>query len=193
MHGYFDATSLARGQSLKFWNAVTACLCGGIPAVLYARFGHHGAWWLWPVGLVAGFLWGNAFEYAYHRWLLHLPRSSFGMRHLLHHSTVGEPNEPEHVTLGGSPFWIVVLFLVNGIPATLIESFAHTGAAAGLFLGFVAYVIVVEDVHWRIHVGAWMPRFLEPARRFHLVHHDYADQNFSVFLPIFDKLLRTTH
>lgn len=191
MHAYMDAASVARGRSLKRWNALTALFCGGIPATLFFLFGHRAAWWVWPVGFVLGVVWGNAFEYAYHRWLLHLPRSSFGMRHLLHHSSVGRPNEPEHVTLGGSPFWIVVLFVVNGVPAALIELAAHTGAAPGLFLGFIAYMITTEAVHWRIHMNEALPWFMDGARAFHLAHHDYPDRNYSVFLPIFDVLLGT--
>jgi hypothetical protein len=60
----------------------------------------------------AGLLWASGFEYAYHRFLLHLPGTFFAGRHLEHHASVGTLNEAEHVNLGNSPILVVVLLLV---------------------------------------------------------------------------------
>jgi hypothetical protein len=34
------------------------------------------------------------------------------------------------------------------------------------------YVIAVEEVHWRIHIGGWLPSWLHSGREHHLIHHD---------------------
>jgi sterol desaturase/sphingolipid hydroxylase (fatty acid hydroxylase superfamily) len=33
---------------------------------------------------------------------------------------------------------------------------------------------------------AWMPRFLQFARAYHLSHHDIPNTRYNVFLPLFD-------
>jgi len=50
------------------------------------------------------------------------------------------------------------------------------------------YFIITEEVHWRIHLGGWLPPGLSAARAYHLRHHDTPDARFNVFLPIFDLL-----
>lgn len=185
-----DPASLARGRTLKRWNALTAIVCGGIPALLLFR-----ALPASPVtliyGFVAGLIWANGFEYVYHRCLLHNPPGGAFRRHLLHHASVGLPHEPEHVTLGGSPVWIAVLFLVNGSPVVLADLWLHFGFVPGMLWGFVVYVIVVEDVHWRIHLNEWLPGPLASARAHHLLHHERADVNYNIFAPVWDRMLHT--
>jgi hypothetical protein len=94
------ATAIARGRVIKRVNGWTAVLCSGLPALALGI--------LFPAGLpqwLAGFgvlLWASLFEYAYHRFLLHLPRTFFGRRHLEHHASVGTPTEAEH---GCHPCW----------------------------------------------------------------------------------------
>ena len=93
-------------------NPVVALLSGGVPATVLP-FYFPFTWQRWFLGLCLGLIWGNAFEYAYHRWLLHRPRSAFGKGHLEHHANVGTPEEPEHVPLGKSPLHIFFLFATS--------------------------------------------------------------------------------
>src|SRR5205814_587800 len=62
----------------------------------------------------------------------------------------------------------------------------------GIILAFALYYVAFEEIHWRMHLGEWLPHFLEPARAFHLSHHDRPDGRFNVFLPLFDWLLGTS-
>jgi hypothetical protein len=182
------ATAIARGRAIKRVNAWTAVLCGGVPAlalgILFpARLPH------WLAGFGAGLLWASLFEYLYHRFLLHLPGTFFAKRHLGHHASVGTPTEAEHVNLGGSPIWVVALFAINGIPVTIGDSLLGLGIAPGIFLAFAVYFITVEEVHWRIHLGEWLPPVLRASRAYHLAHHTRPDARFNIFLPVWDALL----
>ncbi len=82
------ATAIARGRAIKRVNAWTAVLCGGLPAfalgILFPTGLPH-----WLAGFGIGLLWASLFEYAYHRFLLHLPGTGFAKRHLGHHASVG--------------------------------------------------------------------------------------------------------
>ena len=114
------ATAIARGRAIKRVNAWTAVLCGGVPALaLGILFPTRLQQWL--AGFGVGLLWASLFEYAYHRFLLHLPGTFFARRHLGHHASVGTPTEAEHVNLGSSPIWVVALFAINGIPVVVAE------------------------------------------------------------------------
>jgi hypothetical protein len=150
-------------------------------------------WQRWVIGLVIGLVWGNAFEYAYHRWLLHRPRSSFGKGHLEHHANVGTPEEPEHVSLGKSPFHVALLFLTNGVLAVSIDLLLGLRIASGVFVGWALYLISAEEIHWRIHMNGWLPRGLRFAEAYHMSHHDIPNTRYNVFLPIFDFLLGTNN
>ncbi|MGZ4787087.1 MAG: sterol desaturase family protein [Terriglobales bacterium] len=179
--------ALARGQRLKQNNAITSLACGALPGLLIACFIHPSAI-AWMVGISIGMLWANAFEYFYHRYLLHLPRSSFGREHLLHHSTLGRPEEPEHVTFGSSPFYLMILFATNGAIALAINWLLHVRSAPGILTGFSIYFVMVEEIHWRIHMGEWLPWMMEPVREYHMAHHDIPDGRFNVFFPVFDYI-----
>ena len=181
------AAALVIGRNLKRNNAVTAALCGAIPGVI-AGAAFHPSRRMWIAGLVIGLLWSNAFEYAYHRWLLHWPKSDFGKGHLLHHSTTGKANEPEHVTFGSSPIWIVALFAANGMPTLMLDWRFHLGLSPGILVGFTAYLITVEEIHWRVHLGGWLP-WGERVREYHMAHHDIPTGRYNVFFPIFDYVL----
>lgn len=186
-----EELAVRHGRSKKRNNAVVALLSGGIPAAvlcLYFPF----SWQRWVLGLCIGLLWGNAFEYAYHRWLLHRPRSEFGKGHLEHHANVGSIEEAEHVSLGKSPLHIFFLFAVNGILVIVADFLLNLRFAGGIFVGWSAYLITAEEIHWRIHLGGWLPRGLRFARAYHMSHHDIPNANYSVFLPLFDFLCRTT-
>ena len=73
------ATAIARGRAIKRVNAWTAVLCGGLPALTLGILFPAGPW-KWLAGFVAGLLWAILFEYAYHRFLLHLPGTFFARR-----------------------------------------------------------------------------------------------------------------
>jgi len=139
--------------------------------------------------MIIGLLWGNAFEYAYHRWLLHRPRSPLGKGHLQHHAHVGTPEEPEHVSLGKSPLHIALLFASNGTVVILIDFLLGLWIAPGIFVGWTFYLVTAEEIHWRIHMNGWLPPGLRFARAYHMAHHDIPNTRYNVFLPLFDLLL----
>lgn len=179
--------ALARGRKLKRNNAITALLCGALPGYVISRALHPSGPW-WGMGLTIGMLWANAFEYFYHRCLLHLPKSSFGKEHLLHHATLGRANEPEHITFGSSPFYLMLLFATNGAIALAIGWVLHVPLAPGILAGFSVYFVMVEEIHWRIHMGEWLPTVMATVREYHMAHHDIPDGRFNVFFPVFDYI-----
>jgi hypothetical protein len=181
--------ALARSRRVKRNNAVTAIACSVLPAIWLASIVPLSAAGV-LTGFLLGLLWANAFEYAFHRWLLHLPRSFFLREHLRHHSSVGTPAEAEYVNLGGSPIWIALMFLLNGAPVAAADLAFGLGIAPSMLLAFAAYMMVEEEVHWRIHLGT-LPRWLDFARRHHLTHHEVPDSRYNIFFPLFDRLLGT--
>ncbi|MGE5204774.1 MAG: sterol desaturase family protein [Chlamydiota bacterium] len=146
----------------------------------------------WLIGLAIGLVWANAFEYFYHRYLLHRTRGALGKGHILHHISSGKENEAEHLTFGESPLYVVLLFVTNGTPVILADLLARFPLAPGILLGFTVYFIAVEEIHWRIHLGGWLPPGLRAARQYHLDHHDIPEGRYNVFCPLFDLLLGTS-
>jgi len=184
------ATAIARGRAIKRVNALTAVLCGGLPALALGILFPTGPA-KWFVGFVAGLLWASLFEFAYHRFLLHLPGTFFARRHLEHHATVGTPTEAEHVNLGSSPIWVVAFFAINCLPVVIADFLFRFGIAPGIFVGFSVYFITVEEIHWRIHLGEWLPPVLGTSRAYHLAHHARPDARFNIFLPLWDLAFGT--
>jgi hypothetical protein len=170
-------------------NAITAVLCGAVPGIILARVLYHSpAPAVWLAGILAGSLWANGFEYCYHRFLLHWPKCSFGKGHLEHHMTSGTPEEPEHLPFGSSPLLVAAVFLVNGCVAVIVGRWLHLAIAPGILTGFSLYMIAVEEIHWRIHRGEWLPLGLNWTREYHLAHHDIPSGRYNVFFPAFDFL-----
>lgn len=183
-------TAIRHGRDRKRNNAIASLLCGALPAAFLAFHFPSIDWRLWSLGLLVGLIWGNAFEYAYHRWLLHEPRTPHGVEHREHHAS---PGEAEHVALISSPLNIVLLFVINGVPAFLIASLIGIpGILGGVFIGWAVYLIVTEETHWRIHMNGWLPLGLRAARAYHLSHHHIPNSRYNVFLPLFDFLFRST-
>jgi hypothetical protein len=180
--------AFAHGRAKKRNNALVAILSGAVPG-LVVNFYVPADWKHWALGLAIGLIWGNAFEYAYHRWLLHRPRSSFGKGHLEHHMNVGTPEEAEHVSLGRHPYHIALLFASNGIVVLALDMLLHLQLTPGIFVGWTVYLIAAEEVHWRIHMDGWLPPGLLFARAYHMSHHDIPNARYNVFLPLFDFLL----
>jgi hypothetical protein len=179
------------GRTKKRNNAIVAVLSGAVPGLLLLHYLAF-SWQRWLLGFTIGLIWANAFEYAYHRWLLHRPRSSFAKGHLKHHVNVGTPEEPEHVSLGKSPPYIAILFASNGAIVVGVDLLLHLGIASGIFVGWTIYLITAEEIHWRIHMNEWLPPGLRFARAYHMGHHDIANVHYNVFLPLFDLLFRNT-
>jgi len=184
--------AIRHGLSKKRKNALAALVCGALPATLIAlRF--YPTWQAWLLGVTIGMIWGNAFEYVYHRFLLHRPRTQHGAAHQEHHAKIGTPQEAEFVALISSPFNIVLLFVINGIPAFLISALLGLqGILCGIFIGWSVYLILCEEIHWRIHMNGWLPPALHFARAYHMSHHDIPNSRYNVFLPVFDLLLGNT-
>lgn len=95
------------------------------------------------------------------------------------------------MTFGESPLYVALLFGTNGSPVALADLLFRFPLAPGILLGFSAYFIAVEEIHWRIHLGGWLPPGLRGARPYHLDHHDIPEGRYNVFFPLFDLLLGT--
>jgi sterol desaturase/sphingolipid hydroxylase (fatty acid hydroxylase superfamily) len=82
-----------------------------------------------------------------------------------------------------------LLFIVNGAPLVAVDLIFHTRWFPPAMLIFVGYVIVMEDIHYRIHTDLWVPFNL--GVKHHHGHHTMPPKNFNVFIPLFDYLLGT--
>jgi len=177
------------GRRLKWLN----CLISAsflIPAFILWLFFRPSAF-TWIAGLCGGLLWANWFEYAYHRWLDHTPGLYWEKEHRKHHS---KPEDEDHVNLGSSPFDTFLMFAVNCTPVACADIWYQTGFSAPVFVAFVLYVLVMEEVHWRVHMGGWVPKWV---KTYHLSHHAMGEKptggqtKFNIFVPIFDLLFDT--
>jgi hypothetical protein len=189
--------AVRHGREKKRNNAIAALLCGALPAGALTFHFSSIAWTVRLVGLiiglVVGLIWGNAFEYVYHRWLLHQAGSPLGAIHREHHAQIGTPEQAEHVALITSPLNIFLLFVINGVPAFLITSLIGLwGVLPGVFMGWAVYLIATEEIHWRIHMNGWLPPGLRFARAYHMSHHSRPNSRYNVFLPLFDFLFGNT-
>ncbi len=183
--------AIRHGQDKKRNNAVAAVLCGILPAV-FLGFYFSFSWERWLFGVLFGLIWGNAFEYAYHRWLLHRPHNPLGTGHREHHAGIGTPEGPEHIALASSPLNVFLLFAVNSIPALLICLLTGLWAIlSGVFIGWMVYLILAEEIHWRIHMNGRLPTGLQFARAYHGSHHDVPNSRYNIFLPLCDLLMGT--
>jgi hypothetical protein len=180
------------GRAKKRKNAIAAVLSGALPGVILSHY-FPSDWRRWLLGLAIGLVWGNAFEYFYHRWILHRSRSRLARGHLEHHTNVGTPVEAEHVPLGKSPLHIAILFAANGMVVLAADLLFSIRISPGIFLGWTVYLITAEEIHWRIHLEGWLPPGLGFARAYHMAHHDTPDTRYNVFLPLFDLLLGSNH
>ena len=137
-------------------------------------------------GILTGLLYANAFEYVLHRFLLHWGEGFLVQRHALHHDTAGAPEEARYVNFATSPWAVVLVFALNAPPVFAVGRWIDAGLAAGIFAGFTVYYVLYEEIHWRIHFGGWLPRWMLFARRHHMLHHGGFAGHYNVFLPIFD-------
>jgi hypothetical protein len=126
--------------------------------------------------------------------LLHRRNSALGSAHHDHHANIGTPDQAKYVALITSPLNIVLLFVINGLPAYLISVLLRLhGILSGVFVGWTAYLVLCEELHWRIHMDAWLPPGFRRARAYHMSHHDIPTSRYNVFLPLFDLLFGSTN
>lgn len=137
------------------------------------------------MGIFLGLIWSNWVEYAYHRWAMHWPSmyQPAAMRHTLHHSA---PANPDHITMTFG-FWAAI-FGTNILVFALFDRLFHLGILSGVAVAFLTYIVVGIEVHLRAHDGRWVP---DAWRAHHLWHHSRPQENFNIFLPIFDWVLGT--
>jgi sterol desaturase/sphingolipid hydroxylase (fatty acid hydroxylase superfamily) len=110
---------------------------------------------------------------------------------MLHHASLGRPDEPLYVNLAGRPLLVIGMFVLNIWPFLLVDHFLRVSLAPGVLISFAIYFILSEEIHWRFHMGGRMPGFLDAARARHMGHHDIPTRDFSIFLPLFDALFGT--
>jgi sterol desaturase/sphingolipid hydroxylase (fatty acid hydroxylase superfamily) len=108
---------------------------------------------------------------------------------MLHHDTWKAPEAARYVNFSRRPLGVVAVFAVNAVPFLLGQWIFRNGWAAGVFAGFAVYYIAFEEIHWRSHMGGWLPKWLRFAARHHLLHHAHETGEYNVFLPIFDRIV----
>ena len=144
-------------------------------------------WERWPLGLFLGLVYANAFEYLTHRVLLHGTSGYLHKGHERHHQSWGRDDEGLYVRFG-PPVAVVALLAANSLPLLLLDRLG-AGIGGGALIAFVAYYVLYEELHWRIHLGH-LPRWLGWMRRHHLAHHKGEPGRYSVLVPLWDALLK---
>jgi sterol desaturase/sphingolipid hydroxylase (fatty acid hydroxylase superfamily) len=137
----------------------------------------------WALAYLVGILAWTLIEYLLHRFVFH-HAPVLARMHERHHD---EPME-----LIGTPAWVSVLVgsiaVAGPCWATLGLGMA-TAVTAGMVTGYLYYVFI----HYVIH--HWQPRpgsYLGRARRWHALHHHFADEgNFGVTTSFWDHLFGT--
>jgi len=181
------AETKAQGFRIKRNNLLAAVLSGSILVWLSLRFFLHSIVGV-AAGFALGFFYANGFEYCLHRFLLHSGRGIFCRQHMVHHATLNSPEVARYVNFSSNPWGVVALFFANAVPFLFLQRFFRNGWTAGVFASFMIYYIAFEEIHWRSHMGGWLPKWLRPAARHHLLHHARDTGRFNVFLPICDRL-----
>lgn len=177
------------GRRIKRNNLIAASLSGAFfAAVSLILFPHSIPSIL--AGFAAGMVYANGFEYVLHRFVLHAGRGIFCQQHMVHHKTLQAPDAALYVNFSSNPWGVVALFCANAIPVLLLQWIFRGEWGAGVFAGFALYYMAFEEIHWRSHMGGWLPRWLRPAARHHLLHHAHDSGRFNVFFPLFDWILQ---
>ena len=179
------AENKARGLRIKRNNLIAACLSGLTLLVISVEFvapSQIG----FLFGLIVGFIYANGFEYCLHRFLLHSNHEVFSQQHMVHHATLKSPEAARYVNFSSNPWGVVALFCANALPFLVLQWICKCGWVAGAFVSFALYYMAFEEIHWRTHMGGWLPAWVAPAARHHLRHHADHTGDFNVFLPMFD-------
>ena len=178
----------AQGVRIKRNNLIAAFLSGSVLLLISLKYFPHSAISTggFLFGMVAGLLYANGFEYCLHRFVLHAGHGIFSEQHMVHHTTWQSPDAARYVNFSSNPWGVVALFCANAVPFLILQWFFPMGWIAGVFASFALYYMAFEEIHWRTHMGGWLPQWLRPAARHHLLHHARDTDRFNVFLPIFD-------
>jgi hypothetical protein len=178
----------ALGRRIKRNNLLAASLSGLVLFLSSLKLSSpQGAGIL--LGAVVGFFYANGFEYCLHRFVLHRERGIFAQQHMIHHATLQSPEAARYVNFSSNPWGVVALFIGNAAPFLFVQWASGAGWIAGVFPSFALYYMAFEEIHWRTHMGGWLPWWVRPAAKHHLLHHAHHDTRFNVFLPLFDWLL----
>jgi hypothetical protein len=171
---------------------LTALLTGGLLVAYAARtYGmgrSYGAGLLF--GFLAGLLYANLFEYVLHRYALHWGKGFLAGRHALHHDSQGTPEEARYVNFATAPWVVVLLFVANALPVFAVEHILRWDLAPGMIVAFTVYYLLYEEIHWRMHLGGWLPGWLRAARHHHMLHHGGFEGRYNVFLPLCDLIFQ---
>jgi len=181
----------AQGARIKRNNLMAAFLSGSVLLLISLKYLPHSAISTrgFLFGMVTGLLYANGFEYFLHRFLLHAGHGIFYEQHMVHHTTLQSPDAARYVNFSSNPWGVVALFFANAVPFLILQWLFHIGWFAGVFASFALYYMAFEEIHWRTHMGGWLPQWLRPAARHHLLHHARDTDRFNVFLPIFDWVI----
>src|ERR1700730_17859544 len=181
------AETRTQGLRIKRNNLIAAILSGlmlvlvSVEFVTPSRIG-------FLFGLLIGFVYANGFEYCLHRFLLHWGRGVFSQQHMVHHTSLQSPDAARYVNFSSNPWGVVALFCANAAPFLILQWVTRAAWVAEVFPSFALYYMAFEEIHWRTHMGGWLPKWLRPAARHHLLHHAHDEGRFNVFLPIFDRI-----
>jgi hypothetical protein len=186
------AETKAQGLRIKRNNLLAALSSGSILVWISIRFFPHSSGGILG-GFVLGFFYANGFEYCLHRFVLHAGRGVFCEQHMVHHTTLNSPEAARYVNFSRNPLGVVALFFANAAPFLFLQWIFRNGWTAGVYASFTIYYIAFEEIHWRSHMGGWLPKLVRPAARHHLLHHARDTGRFNVFLPIFDWLVERFH
>jgi fatty acid hydroxylase family protein len=181
------AGTKAQGLKIKRNNLLAAVLSGSFLVWISLRMFPYSVAGILG-GFVLGFFYANGFEYCLHRFVLHAGRGYFCQQHMVHHETLNSPEAARYVNFSRNPWGVVALFFANAAPFLFLQWIFRDGWTAGVFASFAIYYAAFEEIHWRSHMGGWLPKWLRSAARHHLLHHAQDTGRFNVFLPIFDQL-----
>ena len=186
------AAAYAQGLIIKRNNLIAASLSGSALLFISVKVVPHSTISItgFLAGMLAGLVYANGFEYCLHRYLLHAGRGVFSQQHMVHHTTLQSPDAARYVNFSSNPWGVVALFLANSIPFLILQWITHIGSIAGAFPSFALYYMAFEEIHWRTHIGGWLPQWLRPAARHHMLHHAHGSDRFNVFLPFFDWIVK---
>src|SRR5258708_742690 len=181
------AGSKVQGLRIKRNNLLAAILSGTILVWISLRFFVPSFTGI-LCGFVLGFFYANGFEYCLHRFVLHAGHGVFGQHHMVHHTTLNSPEAARYVNFSSNPWGVVALFFANAAPFLFLQWIFRNRWTAGVFASFTVYYLAFEEIHWRTHMGGWLPKWLRPAARHHMIHHAQDTGRINVFLPICDWL-----
>lgn len=151
------------------------------------------------------FLYGNFFEWWFHKYLFHSPKlikATFKAHTLVHHQRYKyeiasyewqDGQEKDHITMD---WFALPLFVGFHLPFMwLIERATGLPSLWGGLSAIIVYYAIYEYFHYYMHVPSGRlferSRVFRYAKEHHRIHHKYMLQNLNVFLPLADLCLGT--